>query len=84
MIIAVYHNNPPGFPPTDQNPNALRIKIGPRWVDYVGAQPVQADIDAHIAPIAVDARLATSTATGLAGILQEIADLKAFLKERVK
>ena len=84
MIVAIYHNNPPSFPATDQNPFAQRIKIGARWVDYVGAQPVQADIDAHLSPTPLDARLATSTATGLAGVLQELADLKAFLRERVK
>lgn len=49
QIKCVYEKEP-RLPPTDQHPLAERFKIGNRWVDAVGGQPTQAEVDAAINP----------------------------------
>lgn len=44
-IKAIYSQEP-NFPATDQHPAAVRYQVGGRWVDAVGGEPTQAEIDA--------------------------------------
>ncbi len=71
MSIRVVYTSAPNFPATDQAQTAQRVQIGSLWVDYTGATPVQADVDAFFAPnaeqtrvtaVKANARTAASTA----------------------
>lgn len=48
-ILAIYSEEPP-FPPQAQQPNAARWKIGDYWVDAVGPEPPQEQVDAFVNP----------------------------------
>jgi hypothetical protein len=50
MSIRCIYTEEPNFPATDQHPDALRYKVGPVWVDAVGGEPTQADVDAVLTP----------------------------------
>jgi hypothetical protein len=50
MTIRCIYSADPGFPATDQHPDALRVTIGAYIVDYIGALPTQADVDAILNP----------------------------------
>lgn len=43
----------PKFPATDQHPDAVRFFVSPHWVDAIGGQPTQAEIDAVLSRDAV-------------------------------
>jgi hypothetical protein len=45
QIRTIYASEPP-FPATDQHPNAVRYQVGAVWVDAIGGQPTQQEIDA--------------------------------------
>lgn len=49
----------PDFPATDQHPDAVRYLVGLYYVDAIGAQPTQAEIDAMLG---LDAAGVTKTA----------------------
>lgn len=53
----------PAFPATDQHPDALRWQVAGLWVDAIGGEPTQAEIDAHLgtdaAGLAKQQRIAT-------------------------
>lgn len=59
-IRAIYHNGDPGFPATDQHPNAIRYAVGTLLIDAVGGEPTQYEIDIalnpSIAPTAANVR----------------------------
>ncbi len=55
MIIRSVYSQEPTFPATDQHPQAVRYQVGAVWVDAIGGQPTQADIDALYAPAIADA-----------------------------
>lgn len=40
----------PKFPATDQHPDAVRYVIGSFWVDAIGGQPTQAEVDLFLNP----------------------------------
>lgn len=40
----------PNFPATDQHPDAVRYQVGGRFVDAIGGQPTQAEVDAVLNP----------------------------------
>lgn len=50
-IVAIYSAQPK-FPATDQQPTAVRYQIGALWVDAIGGQPTQAEVDAFGIPTA--------------------------------
>ena len=50
MTIRCIYSVAPNFPATDQHPSAQRISIGAHVVDYIGAVPTQADVDAILNP----------------------------------
>lgn len=50
MTIRCIYAVAPMFPPADQEPTAQRVQIGTVWVDYIGATPTQADVDAVLSP----------------------------------
>lgn len=47
----------PNFPATDQHPNAVRYQIGNLFVDAIGGQPTQQEIDDVVSP-SVDVKAA--------------------------
>lgn len=52
-IRAMYEKDP-GFPATDQHPNAVRYPIIAgvyRFADAIGGQPTQAEVDALLKPV---------------------------------
>jgi hypothetical protein len=50
MTIRSIYQQEPSFPASDQHPEAIRYQVGNLWVDAVGAEPTQADIDAILSP----------------------------------
>lgn len=65
-VIRCIYSEAPKFPATDQHPNAVRYQVGGRFVDAIGGQPTQAEIDAVLAPkpdnaAALDARQADAS-----------------------
>lgn len=50
-ILAIY-TAAPSFPAADQFPGAARYQVGALFVDAVGGEPTQADIDVVLAPSA--------------------------------
>lgn len=49
--IRVIYSEEPKFPATSQHPDALRYHIGNLWVDAIGGQPTQEEIDAVLIPV---------------------------------
>ena len=62
MTILVVYGSQPSFPPTDQQPGAVRYQIGNLWVDATGTAPTQADVDAFFNPPTGPIDLATLNA----------------------
>lgn len=76
MTILAIYNADPGFPAKDQAAGAARVQVGGLLVDYTGAVPVQADVDAFFAPaLAVAAR--TQAFQADAGYQTLLAQLRA-------
>jgi hypothetical protein len=79
-VLAVYEHEPK-FPATDQQPGAQRYAVGNLWVDTLGGEPTQAEIDAVLHPPQVkqetvaDLR-ATLIAKGVITALDVNADVK--------
>jgi len=48
--IRCIYSEEPKFPATDQHPDAVRYQVGANWVDAIGGEPTQAEIDAVLAP----------------------------------
>jgi hypothetical protein len=48
--IRCIYTSEPKFPATDQHPDAVRYQVGNLFVDAVGGQPTQAEIDALVSP----------------------------------
>lgn len=46
-IRCIYEKDP-GFPATDQHPDAVRYIVGAKVVDALGGQPTQAEVDAFL------------------------------------
>lgn len=44
--IRCIYEKAPSFPATDQHPDAVRYQVGALFVDAIGGQPTQAEIDA--------------------------------------
>jgi hypothetical protein len=44
------YDEEPSFPPTDQNPDAIRYQIGGNWVDAVGDAPTRDEVTALLNP----------------------------------
>jgi hypothetical protein len=51
MTIRCIYTEEPNFPATDQHPDAVRYHIGGMWVDAIGGEPSQAEIDAVLSPV---------------------------------
>jgi hypothetical protein len=51
--IRCIYDKAPNFPATDQHPDAVRYQVGSKWVDAIGGQPTQAEIDAVLNPVPV-------------------------------
>lgn len=49
QVLCVYATAP-NFPATEQAPTATRYQVGNVWVDAIGGQPTQAEIDAVLNP----------------------------------
>jgi len=49
-IRCIYHGKEPNFPATDQHPDAVRYKVGLYFVDAIGGEPTQAELDAVLNP----------------------------------
>ena len=49
-ILVVYSGQPPNFPATDQNIDAVRYQFGNMWVDAIGGRPTQVELDAFLTP----------------------------------
>jgi hypothetical protein len=64
--IRCIYTEQPRFPATDQYPDAVRYQIGALWIDAIGGQPTQAEIDVVLgidaAGTALKQRLATDEA----------------------
>lgn len=80
QIRCVYHGGPPPFPATDQHPGAARYQVGGVWLDAVGGEPSQAELDAVLAstapPLTVADVVEVLEATGSAGVKAAIAAKK--------
>lgn len=52
MIRVAYRDRdqPPGFPASDQHPDAVRYRVGAYWVDAVGGEPTLAAVEAFLTP----------------------------------
>ena len=48
--IRIIYEQEPSFPATDQHPSAVRYLLGARYVDAIGGEPTQAEIDAVLSP----------------------------------
>ena len=48
--IRCIYSAEPKFPATDQHPDAVRYQVGKNWVDAIGGEPTQAEIDAVLNP----------------------------------
>ena len=48
--ILIIYDVEPTFPATDQHPNAVRYQVGGKWVDAIGGEPTQEEIDAVLNP----------------------------------
>ncbi len=48
--IRTVYATEPKFPATDQHPDAVRYRVGEWWVDAIGGEPTQAEVDAFVAP----------------------------------
>ncbi|HZT62798.1 MAG TPA: hypothetical protein VFA36_06650 [Burkholderiales bacterium] len=44
-ILRVIYEYEPDFPPTVHHPDAVRYQVGEYWVDAVGGQPAQDQVD---------------------------------------
>jgi len=44
-ILRVIYEYEPDFPPTVHHPDAVRYRVGEYWVDAVGGQPAQDEVD---------------------------------------
>lgn len=62
MTIRAIYADAPDFPASDQHPDAVRYQIGGLWVDAIGGQPSQAEIDAILSPDAASADAGTLNA----------------------
>jgi hypothetical protein len=51
-IRAIYEAEP-GFPATDQHPDAARYRVGQYWVDAIGAEPSEGEVLAVLNPPAL-------------------------------
>ena len=51
MTILVVYSEEPDFPATDQNPDAVRYQVGNIWVDAIGDEPTQDDVDDVLHPV---------------------------------
>lgn len=51
--IRCIYQQQPKFPATDQHPAAVRYQVGGLFVDAIGGQPTQAEIDAVLNPTAI-------------------------------
>lgn len=70
-IRCVYFGGAPGFPATDQHPDAVRYVVGPYVVDAVGSEPTLVEVEKVLGRdpvVAIDAQLAALDATTLKGI----------------
>lgn len=50
--IRVIYDEEPGFPASDQHPDAARYRVGPHWVDAVGGEPTAEEVEAVLDPSA--------------------------------
>ena len=57
-IRAIYLNQAPDFPATDQHPDAVRYQVGTYWVDAVGGEPTLQEVEDVIDPPAAIAERA--------------------------
>lgn len=71
----------PTFPATDQHPDAARYQVGGRWVDAIGGQPTQAEVDAILnpPPLTLD-ELESAAVAALNGGLLDAVDLRKLIK----
>lgn len=46
--IRCVYSEEPKFPATDQHPDAARYQVGGKWVDALGGQPTQAELDTFL------------------------------------
>ena len=44
-LLRVIYEDEPDFPPTVHHPDAVRYQVGEYWVDAVGGQPAQDQVD---------------------------------------
>ena len=61
--IRVIYEKDPGFPATDQHPDAVRYQVGTKFVDAIGGQPTQAEVDAVLGLDAASIAEATRVAS---------------------
>ena len=48
--IRVIYEEEPHFPAIDQHPAAARYRVGKYWVDAIGGEPTQAEVNAILNP----------------------------------
>lgn len=48
--IRVIYTNEPSFPATDQHPDAVRYVVGGFFVDAIGGEPTQQEMDSVLKP----------------------------------
>lgn len=48
--IRTIYSTEPEFPATDQHPDAIRYQVGNVWVEAIGGEPSQDEIDALLNP----------------------------------
>jgi hypothetical protein len=53
MTIRCIYTAEPSFPATDQHPDAVRYQVAGYWVDAIGGEPTQEEIDAVLLPPSV-------------------------------
>lgn len=44
-ILRVIYEDEPDFPPTVHHPDAVRYRVGEYWVDAVGGNPAEDEVD---------------------------------------
>lgn len=64
--IRCIYREAPNFPATDQHPNAVRYQVGALFVDAIGGQPTQAEVDALLTPPPTQDEIDTTAAKAYA------------------
>lgn len=85
MIRTIYEQEP-NFPASDQHPDAVRYQVGRWWVDVIGAEPTEAEVEALVNPpnAAIDSQIAAIEAREMAPRFSREAVLIGIVKDHMR